>query len=559
MQQPGDADCIDDVDGTIYDLTGQSCPVVLRRFAEMQQWPSLPAACSEDVSVIVGLTMLQEEPLTYSSCLPTDQSGSHVLSDGDGFGHFEEFYFGDMSWDDVQYAPMSECSWLASCSNGPVTVMFHELALADSDDVLVLYDGEDGSAPVLETLDGDSNFDGDLMVHSVSSSGSSIFMHFTSGEWDEDIGIDAMVFCPAEHGGLLSSYCPVTCDGCSPSCEVELDAGLERNTAMQIRDPSEMSTGTGSVEYEALVGCLQTQGTYGLGYSDEPLVIGDSAEEVILQNFGYASPAGARCTACGPGSEPAADGASCVQCGEYEYSAGSRCMVCPPGTKLAQGKSTCEICPSSGGKYSPYGKTCLTCPVGSEPMYYQGQQIAGRRLEEDYYSGSGPSFLDGPGGQNMMYSYFLYSGATSCEQCSDIAATAAYDLFAAVRDEMQSHCSSEYQQCLQRAADPGCVDDADGLLNGITGATCDLSVRQLAEAGQVSLSGACSTDLASVIAQNMLTASPIPSYKSCPSGQSVEDTLTDGEHFGTTHCGEQDCTGTADGACTKRHTVCTPE
>jgi hypothetical protein len=64
MQQPGDADCIDDVDGTIYDLTGLSCPVVLRRLAEMQQSPSLPAACSEDVSVIVGLTMLMEEPLT---------------------------------------------------------------------------------------------------------------------------------------------------------------------------------------------------------------------------------------------------------------------------------------------------------------------------------------------------------------------------------------------------------------------------------------------------------------------------------------------------------------
>eukprot|EP01046_Picozoa_sp_COSAG06_P031513 COSAG06_NODE_3073_length_5891_cov_13.072514_3_plen_1258_part_01 len=371
----------------------------------------------------------------------------------------------------------TSCSWLASCTEGPVVLSFSDLSLrgAGSEyagvyfesepDAMIVYDGENADAPVIATLSGklcsqtayDSSMSDTGMAYCegifpslITSTGSTLYIEFT-GNSDYYWGFEAMVFCPAEHSSPLSSYCPVTCDVCSPGCEAELDAGLERNTAMKRQDAFELSTGTGSVEYEALVECLMGSYTSRLGYNWEDY-------GYVSQRYGYASASGAACTACGSGTEPAANGAACVQCGAWHYSVGSQCLVCPPGTAPADGRSVCSPCTASNG-YSPYGKSCLTCPAGFQPKYRDCDTL---------------QFATSAAQDTCYYSMFTYIGAQECESCAIIAEQESRVYRDMYLDQIQFHpeCGGFYDACVAATADEGCADDGTGFLEEV-GSSCE--------------------------------------------------------------------------------------
>ena len=467
IQQAADPGCVDDASAVVFGLTGKSCALSLRQWAEEQQ-SSLSAVCGLDLSASTANSMFSADPPEpCSSCV--DDTAFPIrdnLSDGHFFGHFDGYsqQSGDTSdpmgrrlaeWDTddgagsggvAQYADNSDCGWVATCSQGPVTVMFKGLSTEQDSDFLRMYDGPDDSAPLMAELSGVhiDLMDGTTDLTDLSSTGSSMYISFTSDGAVNDMGFEAMIFCPGEHAALVSSLCPVSCGMhgvpvCSPGCEAELDAGLERNTALEVMHAEDMSTGTGSAEFESLVSCLITSGAYGLAFGAES----------GMNRIGYASAAGLECLECAEGTEASPDGVSCVQCGESQYSMGGGCKPCPPGTAPANGRSTCAVCVATNG-FSPYGKSCLTCPGGTQPKYIDSSQ------------------------SNLDNSMFAFMGALECEACATAAQQYNDAGLQYMLQQVQSTCQSEYDACELAAADADCADDNLGWLAEVNGVCSDI-------------------------------------------------------------------------------------
>jgi hypothetical protein len=207
-------------------FAGDSCAAVIRDMAAPSH-SSLAQACDTDISGAIAQQILDDGSYAW---VPCDESGPAAVSDSEGFGNF----------DFAGYPPSTECTWVATCSEGPVTVYFDEFYTEQNADTVELHDGVDAAAPLIGTALSGMELDGSsLDIAPQSSSGSSMFIRFVSddnvGAAEEfgSLGFNALVFCAAEHtSGTVSDICPLTCGSCLPGCEHELGRGLDLNTAL---------------------------------------------------------------------------------------------------------------------------------------------------------------------------------------------------------------------------------------------------------------------------------------------------------------------------------------
>ena len=122
LNSTGEDGCADDRTGELYGIAGQSCPLVMRTMAESQQ-TSFSGACGMSVGPLVMQEMMRSIPDNYSSAFTCSATPS--LSSGDRLGHWEALYVDyALGYDTSSYQPYSDCSWVATCSHGPVTLAF---------------------------------------------------------------------------------------------------------------------------------------------------------------------------------------------------------------------------------------------------------------------------------------------------------------------------------------------------------------------------------------------------------------------------------------------------
>ena len=124
--------------------------------------------------------------------------------------------FNDGSGPLNDYQNNSDCNWLISPDLVKyITLNFDYLNTEDSNDIITIYDGSDASAPVLGT------FSGTTLPSSISSTGPSVFVNFTSNNvnvspgWQISYSSTPLVFCSGT--SLLTAASDTFSDGSGES------------------------------------------------------------------------------------------------------------------------------------------------------------------------------------------------------------------------------------------------------------------------------------------------------------------------------------------------------
>lgn len=175
-------------------------------------------------------------------------AGTEVLTDADGM-------FEDGSGDDEDYVNNAHCGWLIQPEEAEyISLHFLKLDTEEDADIVVIYDGEDSSAPVL------GEFSGNEIPEDITTTGGSAYVEFYSDQADKSNGwkikyaADALSVDQNELENALTVF-PNPTDGIfNVTSDLNEETSLEifDITGKQVRQNIQITNGTTNLDISEL-------------------------------------------------------------------------------------------------------------------------------------------------------------------------------------------------------------------------------------------------------------------------------------------------------------------